>query len=391
MIPYANDAAETNYTDVYESEDAIAEYFGEAPLRWYQIAARTATITAIARGEKRILVVLPTGAGKTITIACTMGSAEIRRALSIPDDRKIRVLFFAHKHRLLTQAEQTFAADSGVELITQSMFSAIPQDVIDKGWDVCVLDESHHEAASSFQYHLEQLGDFPIIGLTATPERADGCVIKFDVIINPISREQAVAEGYLAPTRIHTFVDVPSKEKVAVLTDIFMSYASQMGQTMVFVKTKKEVVAITSLLSSMGYASEGILDQREKEVDRILNDFSQRKVKFIVNCNKINEGVDVKGCTDVVLGRQFGSYAQLNQVIGRAARPDSDCNVWELINPLSGRNLDTTVVVGTPEFHRLVSKHRGEWVEREFDYITHRTSRQLGVGAERTERRSPRG
>jgi len=111
----------------------------------------------------------------------------------------------------------------------------------------------------------------------------------------------------------------------------------------------------------------------------LLDQFSEGAVQFIVNCNKINEGVDVKGCTDVLLGRQFGSYAQLNQVIGRAARPDSPCNVWELINPLSARNLDTTVVVGTPEFHRLVGKEGGQWVERQFNYVQHRTNKQLGV------------
>ncbi len=76
------------------------------------------------------------------------------------------------------------------------------------------------------------------------------------------------------------------------------------------------------------------------------------------------------GCTDVYLGRSYGSYPQLNQVIGRASRPDSECRVWELINPLSGRNLDTTVVVGTPERHRLISKRKGKWVQQDFDYVT---------------------
>lgn len=361
------------------TEHELEEYFGEKPLRWYQVAARNATIQALAAGKQRILIVLPTGAGKTITIACTMGSPEIKKALKIEQDRKVRVLFVAHKHRLLTQAEQTFATSNDVELITQSMFSDIPQDVLDRGWDVCVLDESHHEAASSFQYHLEKIGEFPLVGLTATPNRADGCLIKFDNIVNPISREQAVAEGYLAPTKIHTFVDVPSKEKIDVLADIFNNYAHQMNAAMVFVRTKKEVVGVVNILENLGYAAVGILNQTEEELNTILDDFSNGKWRFVVNCNKINEGVDVKGCTDVVLGRQFGSYPQLNQVIGRAARPDSDCNVWELINPLSGRNLDTTVVVGTPEYHRLLSKEGGKWVEREFNYITHRSNKQIGM------------
>jgi superfamily II DNA or RNA helicase len=291
------------------------------------------------------------------------------------------VLFIAHKHRLLSQAESTFVSESNVELIAHSAFSDLPPDLIKNGWDVTVIDEAHHEAASTFQLHLERLGNRPIIGLSATPDRADGCLIKFDVIINPISREQAVAEGFLAETSIHSFVDASMKDKTEILTDIFMNFGHQMGQTMVFLKTKKEVAAITLVLQSLGYKAVAILNQTERELNRVLNDFSDGKIQYVVNCNKINEGVDVKGCTDVVLGRQFGSYPQLNQVIGRAARPDSDCNVWELINPLSGRNLDTTVIVGTPKEHRLMSKRGTKWNERQFDYVTHRTNKQLGIAS----------
>lgn len=376
--------ADLELTDVAEAAQEVlgddeVEMYGDKPVRWYQIAARNAVEAAIeAKRNARVLVVLPTGAGKTITSGLVFSSMRLRKALGVPDDRNLRLLFIAHKHRLLTQAEQAYAAAVGVDFIPQSAFSDLPKDL---DVDVICIDEAHHEAMATIQYHLDKLGEFPIIGLTATPDRADGMLIKFDHIINPITREQAVEEGYLAPTNIHTFVDVPSKEKIDVLTDIFATYAAQMGQTMVFVKTKREVRAIETLLQSIGFTAVGILDQKEKELNAILDQFSAGDVKFVINCNKINEGVDVKGCTDVVLGRQFGSYPQLNQVIGRAARPDSDCNVWELINPLSGRNLDTTVVVGTPAFHRLVSKEGGEWVERQFEYITHRTNRQLGIAS----------
>lgn len=365
------------------------EMFGDKEVRWYQIAARNSVEEALeANPLARALVVLPTGAGKTITSGLIFASQRVRKALKVPANRNLRLLFIAHKHRLLTQAEAAYAAAEGVDFISQSAFTDIPADVLAKGWDVACIDEAHHEAMSTIQYHLDKLGNHPIIGLTATPDRADGCLIKFDTIINPISREQAVAEGYLAPTHIHSFIDVPSKEKVDVLTDIFENYAHQMGQSMVFVKTKKEVSAITLVLQNLGYVAVGVLNQSERELDSILNQFSDGKVQFIINCNKINEGVDVKGCTDVILGRQFGSYPQLNQVIGRAARPDSDCNVWELVNPLSGRNLDTTVVVGTPESHRLVSKEAGKWVERHFDYVTHRSNKQLGImGGTRIVRR----
>ena len=238
---------------------------------------------------------------------------------------------------------------------------------------------------TSIQYQLEKLGDKPIIGLTATPDRADGLLIKFEEIICPISREQAVEEGWLAQTFLNSVIDTPKPNKVEALKLLFTAYGHEMGQTMIFVRTKAEVREFTDFLNetfappSTGNMfdrlratgpAQAILDQSNREVDDILNSFSAGGIQFLVNCNKINEGVDVAGCSTVVLGRQFGSYPQLNQVIGRAARPDSDCNVWELINPLSGRNLDTTVIVGTPERHRLISTVKGKYVEQAFDYVS---------------------
>lgn len=373
---------ETTQTVIPFSDETLIEMYGEKEVRWYQIAVRNQVEIALEQNPvARILVQMPTGSGKTITSGLIFSSHRVRKALGLKDDEQLRLLFIAHKHRLLTQAEEAFAAAENVFFIQQSAFSAIPQNILDEGWHITCLDEAHHEAMSTIQYHLELLGDKPLIGLTATPDRADGCLIKFDEIINPISREQAVAEGWLAPTRIHTFVDVPSKSKTLVLTDILTNYAHQMGQTMVFVKSKKEVKEITQVLNELGYIAVGLLNQTDKEVNKILNLFSEGIIEFIVNCRKINEGVDVVGCTDIILGRQVGSYTDLNQIVGRAARPDSPCNVWELINPLSGTNLDTTVVVGTPEYHRLVSKQNGIWVERIFDYVTHATNRQLGIAS----------
>lgn len=361
VIPFPK--AEQNGT-----EELIEEMYGDKTIRWYQTAAKNGVEEALENGINRILVIHPTGAGKTITSGLIFSSDRIRKALGVKKGEKLRLLFIAHKHRLLTQAEASFADAANVEFIPQSAFSRIPQEILDKGWHMTCIDEAHHEAMMSIQLQLEQIGEHPILGLTATPDRADGCLIKFEKIINPISREEAVAQGFLAPTRLHSFVDTPQKDKTEVLKDIIDNFGHEMGQTMVFVRTKKEVANITEYLEECGYAAVSILNQTNAQVDDILNAFSAGLIQFIVNCNKINEGVDVKGCTDIILGRQFGSYPQLNQVIGRAARPDSDCNVWELINPLHGRNLDTTVVVGTPELHRLIFKRKGKWAEKQFDY-----------------------
>jgi len=357
----------------------ITEYYGEKELRWYQVAAINAVCKYLLEGFLRICINLPTGAGKTLTLAAALSHSGIRKALNVKGNRKLRVLFVAHNNRLLTQAEETFIEESNVEVIIQSMFSDIPADVLAAGWDVCVLDECHHEGCITFQYMLNKLGDIPIIGLTATIDRADGCLIKFQKNVAPITREEAVEQGFLARTNIHSFVDSSKRDKTDIVKDIIDTYGNQLGQTMVFLRTKIEVHAINQYLNDLGYNSVAILEQTSTEVNTLLNAFSAGEVQFLVNCNKINEGVDVKGCTDVLLGRQFGSYPQLNQVIGRAARPDSECNVWELINPISGNNLDTTIIVGTPEQHRLLHKSQGVWLEKHFDYVSHNQGFSSGL------------
>jgi superfamily II DNA or RNA helicase len=362
-----------------ETENSEILMYGEREARWYQVAALHATEAALERGVLRILNVLPTGCGKTLTSGLIFSSDRVRKALGVPKERKLRLLFVAHKHRLLSQAEQDFANAANVEFIPHSAFTRLTDEQVEAGWDICCIDEAHHEAMSSIQHQLDELGERPIIGLTATPDRADGMLIKFEEIIEPISREDAVEQGYLAPTFLNSIIDTAAKNKVPTLTKIIDTYGSEMGRGMIFVRTKAEVQELADWLNENGYPSVAILNQSEPELDRALNAFSDGEYRFVVNCNKINEGVDVKGCDTVILGRTFGSYPQLNQVIGRAARPDSDCNVWEMINPLSGRNLDTTVVVGTPERHRLISTKRGEFVEQEFEYVTHQKAITTGI------------
>lgn len=349
-------------------EDEIMMY-GDKEVRWYQIAALHQVEAALERGVKRILVELPTGAGKTVTSGMIFSSHRIRKALGVKPGKLLRLLFVAHKHRLLTQAEAAYAAASGVEFIPQSCFSPLPKDL---EWDVVCIDECHHESVQSIQFMLERMGAKVIIGLTATPDRHDGMLIKFESIVNPISREQCVREGWLAPTYINSIVDTPHQDKAPITKMIIDQYGHEFGQTMMFFRTKKEVREVNEYLCKLKYKSVAILDQSNKELDDTLNQFSAGKMQFILNCSKVSEGVDVKGCSDIFLGRNIGSYPLLNQIIGRASRPDTNkCVVWELINPLSGTNKDSTVVVGEPIEHRLLSKRRGQWCEQKFNYINH--------------------
>ena len=363
--------------------------YGEKTIRWYQFVALRMTEKAFTQdGARRVCVSLPTGAGKTLSSGIIFNSPILRSWLGLSNEtdnngvykEKLRILFLAHKHRLLTQAERTFEHDNGVETFYQSIFSNIPDALLKDGWHITVCDEAHHEAMASFQHQLDNytnsvksvVGFIPMIGLTATYQRADGMLIKFDKIIEPITREEAVAEGWLAPTNIYSFVDsTRGNNKEQIIKDMVKDYNHLMGRTMVFVRTREEVAELTRFINEVvKRKAVGVLHQSEQELNTILDRMADGDVEFVVNCNKIGEGVDVPVCDSVILGRTIGSYPLLNQIIGRAARPGTDCNVFELVNPLSSRNLDTTVVTGTPNLHKLIFKKGGQWQERVFDYVS---------------------
>ena len=323
--------------------ECTVEMFEPAPVsrpkeaRYYQMEAVSGIQRALLEGHKRIALVLPTGSGKTLTAALFFSHPGTRKLFNVPGNKKIRVLYAAHLDALLQQAIREFQSFPEVELIPQSIYSRIPDHVINNGWDVVCIDECHHEAMRTYQDKLEILGETPIIGLTATPDRDDGMLIKFSAIVESLTRVKAVREGYLADSIINTIIDESGPDKSEILGEIFNTFIKEMGKTLVFVKTHHEANLINELLRGMGYASVALTTQPKKFINQVLDQFSEGEYQFIVNCSKIDEGVDVKGCTDVVLGRNFNSRRQLNQTIGRAARPDSPCTVWELVDPLKTR------------------------------------------------------
>lgn len=371
-----------------QSADVLNELFGDKEARWFQTAARNGVAEAFELNPvARVLLIMPTGVGKTITNGMVLVSERIHSALLGDEKRALRVIFVAHRGRLLTQAERAYAEEAGVhvmlapkknenyvspggdtkvEIYYHSAFGELPSWL--PKMDLVIMDEGHHETMSSLQQQHDDFGDLPMVLLTATPDRLDRFMVKADVIIEPISREDAVAQGFLAETDVHTFVDSSGRDKTNVLKDVLDNYAHQMGQTLVFVRTRAEADAIGEHLRNMGFVTEVLLQQREVEVNRILDNFSEGNVDFIVNCNKLGEGIDVRGCQSVVVGRGLDSVALLNQIIGRTARPDCESRVWELVNPLSGNNIDATCVVGQPRTHKLYAKEKGKWVEREFNY-----------------------
>lgn len=347
---------------------ALAHKIDKTP-RYYQINGIRKLNHYLADGFKRILFIMPTGTGKTLMSKLSVLSSDVRKTLKLDGKKKIRVMFIAHKNRLLRQAAQEFANCGDIELITQSAFKHVPQHVVDEGWDVTFIDEAHHEAMMSVQKLLDELGTIPIIGFTANPDRGDNLLVKFEKFIMPISKADAIEDGFISQPGVNTVVDTGGSDKTELVINLVKEYNKHMGNTIVFFKTNKECEQFYDWCCENGLHSTWLnTNSTEQMLDEALDMLSRGDIQFLINCKKVDEGIDVLNCTDVILARQFGTKSEKEQLIGRAIRPDTPCTVWELQNPYSD-SVEAIQVIGSYRFRRLIYIQNNQWHDSLFEGI----------------------
>lgn len=182
----ASIAAERGATEGRSSSSA---FFDLQPYPFQEEILDTLAAERENRGKHRHLVVAATGTGKTVVAAFDYRRfCEQQKSSSRP-----RLLFVAHRREILDQARDTFRAVlrdhnfgdtlAGGEPLTQTnhLFCTIQSfhsrgfaDLPADHFDYVVVDEFHHAEAATYTRLLDALEPRVLLGLTATPERADG-------------------------------------------------------------------------------------------------------------------------------------------------------------------------------------------------------------------------
>lgn len=136
-------------------------------------------------GRHRNLLVAATGTGKTVMAA--LDYAHLRMSGKVDT-----LLFVAHRREILEQSRHVFRCALQMQTfgeflfqghhptIGRHVFASIDSlgdgsSIDPSAFDMVVLDEAHHTAAKSWEAVLDRAGSAPeLLGLTGTPERADG-------------------------------------------------------------------------------------------------------------------------------------------------------------------------------------------------------------------------
>ena len=347
-------------------------------LRPYQREAIDAVLAARRRGVTRMLLALPTGAGKTVIF-----SELIRRA-------RHPVLVLAHRDELLGQARnkieaalkrnaddrRTVALERGALRAPRdaSVVVASSRSLHDgriggalAGRDIrlVIYDECHHAVADANRRVLEQIGvfadDWPgtLVGFTATTRRADGRGLGevFDEIVYERSLRQMIDDGYLRPLRGLRFSTTADLSSVTVRGDDFdeeeleeavdvearnllvaraIQETTRDRRTIAFCVGVGHAENLARALRELGVPAAMVCGEMPKpDRARTLRLFQEGQLRVITNVGVLTEGFDDPGVSAVAMVRPTRSVSMYLQCVGRGMRlsPDAqDCLVLDFVD-----------------------------------------------------------
>ena len=286
--------------------------------RYYQRIAINRTVEAVARGQKRILLVMATGTGKTYTafqiIHRLHAAKKARRILYIADrniliDQTMRQDFKPFS-KIMTKIKGK-EPESGYE-IYMSLYEqwVKPKEDLQPGeqqpymdfakdfFDFIVVDECHRSSAredSEWRKILEHFSSATQLGLTATPKAEEGAnnIEYFGEPVYTYSLSQGIQDGFLAPYRVtQSFLNVdlegyhatPDEKDINGLPLDELYTRDQYGRKISITRRQKVVAhRITQMLRRIGRMTKTIVfcpDQEEADVMRnILIQENQDKMK----------------------------------------------------------------------------------------------------------------
>jgi superfamily II DNA or RNA helicase len=248
---------------------------GVQPRPYQQRIVAKAVDLFLNRGLRSVLIESPTGSGKTV-----MGLL-VARALQ--DVLGARVGWVAMRRYLLAQARaENDGRQIGVDATFLSMFDKDPPGQL----DLLVVDEAQHDAASSMAHLHQTIRPRFILGLSATPFRADRVKLCFDSVIKDAGIASLIQDGYLSPFHHYT---IPNHTPADVVT-CFLRDRPRWGRSLFYFHTLEQCAAADRLLRAAWVRSEVVSGSSDRE--RQLDDFRGGKLDVLSNCMVLSEGFD---------------------------------------------------------------------------------------------------
>jgi len=304
----------------------------------------------LRQGKKRLILVAPTGAGKT-----TMAAMMIENAIK----KGKRVLFIAHRRELINQASarmDNFGLNHGVimgddprrndsELLQVCSVSTLAVRRKKEGYppaDLIIVDECHRTISASYIDIINSMPQAYVIGLTATPFRADGKPLGgiYEDYVISASINELIERGYLVKPRMfigksisvenakisrgdYVFNEEMEENAIKLTGDLIKNWNEHAKdrRTIVFCISVQHSIETANKLNDAGIPAAHIDGNTPiKEREEILSNLKTGQIKAVSNCNVLTEGFDCPPVSCIILARPTKSRGLYIQMAGRGLR-----------------------------------------------------------------------
>ena len=374
-------------------------------LRDYQLEAID-TIYETFKTDFFQFIELPTGSGKTITFLSYAKRYHIRTLVIVPSRELLKqvaetALLFYEPWEISRKGDRYDEEPGKIHICTiQSIRGHYLNYLAGNRFDITVIDEAHHSQASSYKRFIKLRSkifherDMKILGVTATPDRTDGQLLKeiLGKCSFKLSIEELIKRGHLSDVEgfsVKTNIDlsyVHDHNRDFSLNQLYKKLCVESRNNMILELVKDEMEGrktiifciniahskqISSLLNSYGIASHHIDGKMGCEQrSTILSAFKAGEISALCNCQLLTEGFDEPSIDGVILARPTRSRSLFMQMIGRGLRLSpgkKNCKILDIVDNhknLAGFNglIDDVIYPSPASFKNIsdIRKHIGE-------------------------------
>ena len=308
-----------------------------------QVPAVQATLQQLAAIGGAVLV-LPCGFGKTVC-SLSIASTLHRRTLILVHAEALGAQWVERIHMFVPTAKVGKIQQDTVEVDGCDFVVAMIQSLVKRDYDAAVLqsfglvivDEAHHVAAPYFSKSLSKLPARYILGLSATPNRADGCGVALNYLLGPTAFWARRVREHVS-VRIVTYTRGAEEELVnrqgkLLASTMLTNLATDLVRTELLrdlvveqVEKKRNILVLSDRLDQLAMLQELLLaSDANMSVGRVVGgtNATLREAGFsaqviLSTYTYASEGIDIPRLDTLVMATPRGN---VEQTVGRILRP----------------------------------------------------------------------